>query len=133
MTRKIKGKHAERLREGYKQLRVMAEYGSSGIWAVGQQGAFRHGAVGYSALRLPTSLSRRFEAWIESYDDRLTFSDTVTTTNPAFDSEKFNAEGRLLAQALKAHVGPETYVEYLPELPDGGLGLTEVVAGPSTM
>ncbi len=84
----------------------MAEYASSGIWVIGQVGPFRHAMITWSALGLPADLSRRFEAWIETYwqwlDDEL-------------DLDKFNTDGRMLAQQLKQFVGPDVYVEFIPE------------------
>src|SRR4051794_37674498 len=41
-------------RSGY---RVMAEYGSSGIWKIGSGGPFRHAMMDYSTLKLSNELS----------------------------------------------------------------------------
>jgi len=95
-------------------LRVMAEYDSSGIWVIGQQGVFRHGMTGYSALRLPTALKSRFIYWIEYYDKILFDPDN-------FDVDWFNAEGLALATELKAFLGDRYTVEFLAETEEGGL------------
>lgn len=108
------------------KLRVMAEYDSSGIWVIGQIGPFRHGMISHTDLGLPPELARRFDQWIEYYDARL--ADTVPEyAHLEFNAEEFNRMGRALARELKALVGPECYVEFLPELQDGGMGNAEVV------
>jgi hypothetical protein len=96
----------------------MAEYGSSGIWAAQAVGPFRHGMVGYAALRLPADLAARFGAWIEGYWRR---------REDAVEVERFNAEGLALARALKRHVGPGTEVVYAPEAADGGLSPEQII------
>ncbi len=102
----------------FKRLRVMADYGSSGIWGATPVGPFRHGMVGYSRPRLPADLVARFEAWIEWYWQRL---------DGGFEAAPFNAEGLELARALKRHVGPDTEVVYAPEAEDGGLEPEQVI------
>ena len=95
-------------------LRVMAEYESSGIWAVGAVGPFRHGMVRHGELDLPPELAVAFRAWIDDYLDRL-------ESPRIWDSDAFNAEGSRLASALKRHVGPTVRVTFVPEREDGGL------------
>ena len=102
-----------------KRLRVMAEYGSSGIWVAEPCGLFRHGMIGLKRLRLPAELAGRFVAWIEKYWARL--------DHRPFDVVAFNAEGRSLALELKAFVGLETEVVFEPEAESGGLGAPEVI------
>ena len=98
----------------------MADYGSSGIWALRQVGVFRHGMLEHGDLRLPEELSQRFRRWIEVYEQRL--------EGPAqFNHEIFNAEGRALAQALKHYVGSGTYVEFQSETAEGGLNPPEEI------
>ncbi len=89
------------------RLRVMAEYGSSGIWVIGTKGVWRHGMIEHSSLRLPKELSAKFVEWIEEYYQIL--------TDENFDKESFNKRGRELAQELKNIVGDEVYVEFIPE------------------
>lgn len=96
----------------YARLRVMAEYGSSGIWVAEQTGLFRHGMVEHATLALPPALAARFDAWIEAYTEGL---------QRPLDDVAFNAEGVSLARALKAHCGAATEVVYAGERPDGGL------------
>ncbi len=103
-----------------KRLRVMAEYGSSGIWVAESVGPFRHGMIDHQKLGLPDELAERFGAWIERYWARL---------RDEFDAKAFNAEGRALAVALKAFVGSETEVVYEGEAEDGGLLSPEIVQG----
>jgi hypothetical protein len=103
---------AKKQKRPFKRLRVMAEYGSSGIWVAEPVGPFRHGMVGYTRLRLSADLAARFTAWIERYWHRL---------NDEFDTKAFNSEGLALAFALKRHVGPDTEVVFAPESEEGGL------------
>jgi hypothetical protein len=98
------------------QLRVMAEYCSSGIWAIGKVGCFRHGTIEHSSLKLSPDLAQRFEQWIELYDEN-------SAAN--FDVDRFNSIGRELAQDLKNYLGNGS-VEFIPELVDGGIGETEI-------
>ncbi len=102
----------------FNRLRVMAEYGSSGIWAAEPIGPFRHGMVGYARLALPDDLTARFAAWIERYWRRL---------DGGFEAGPFNAEGLELARALKRHVGPDTEVVFAPEAEEGGLEPEQVI------
>jgi hypothetical protein len=88
-------------------LRVMAEYGSSGIWVVKPFGLFRHGMIGHKKLGLPDDLAQEFRLWIEKYW-------RILDAPAQFDAESFNVEGRRLAQALKAFVGSQTKVVYAP-------------------
>ena len=111
--KKIKGKTLKRAQAPLR-LRVMAEYDSSGIWFMQQMGLFRHGMLPHSALRMPKELAERFTQWIALYDQTL-------FTPEEFDVVAFNAEGRLLAQALKSHVGDRHYVEFQAETAEGGL------------
>ncbi len=95
-------------------LRVMAEYSSSGIWVIGQQGVFRHGMISHSSLRLPKPLADRFDHWISYYDKVLFDPDN-------FDVDWFNADGLALATELKAFLGDMYTVEFLAETEEGGL------------
>lgn len=117
MSRKWKQKQkANPARWANLKLRVMAEYGSSGIWGIGQQGLWRHGMIEHSALGLPADLAQRFEQWIDFYDTRLADNN--------FDTAAFNRVGKTLALELKTHLGAAVYVEFVPEF-DGGNGLGE--------
>jgi hypothetical protein len=91
----------------------MADYGSSGIWAVEPVGRFRHAMIECASLGCPADLVARFAAWIASYDERL---------GDRFDHETFNRTGRSLAEELKTHLGADTSVEHVPELAEGGVG-----------
>ena len=97
----------------------MAEYASSGLWEIGTVGLFRHGMVGAGYLKLPVELAAQFERWIAWYDMKL--------DDAPFATDAFNDMGRKLAQALKAHLGPESFVEFVPETEEGGLGTPEVI------
>ncbi len=102
----------------YTRLRIMAEYGSSGIWAAEPVGPFRHGMLSHGELGLTVQLAARFDTWIDRYWQRL---------DDEFDAILFNAEGLELALELKRHVGPATEVVFAPESEDGGLEPDRVV------
>jgi hypothetical protein len=104
---------------GFVSVRVMAEYGSSGLWLTYPAGMFGHGSIRCEALFLPPDLTAEFADWIEAYDGCL--------QPKTFDLDAFNRRGRELAQALKAHFGPESYVEFVPEEADSGIGTAEVI------
>ncbi len=95
----------------------MAEYCSSGIWVIGKVSYFRHGMIEHSSLKLPPDLAKRFEQWIELYDEN-------SAAN--FNLYQFNNIGRGLAQDLKNHLGNGS-VEFIPESIDGGIGETEIL------
>jgi hypothetical protein len=97
----------------------MADYGTSGIWADGDIGPFRHGMVEHADLSLPPSLAAAFDAWIEKYWDRKAWSQS--------ENESFNQVGRTLAGELKAFVGEAASVSYQPELWPSGLGSEELL------
>jgi hypothetical protein len=101
--------------------RVMAEYGSSGLWRVATRdgGLFRHGMVEHAQLALPPALAEALTAWIDTYErDNLA---------GRLDAAAFNAEGLRIARALKAHLGPESHVEHQAEADDGSLVAPVVV------
>src|SRR5262245_23706785 len=103
-----------------KRLRVMADYGSSGIWIDGMVGPFRHAMAEHRDLGLPDDLAAQFEAWINLYWAR--------ADKKSLDLASFNAEGRALAIALKAFVGSETEVVFEPVTSDDRPGPPEVIA-----
>ena len=109
---------ARRQQKRFTRLRVMAEYGSSGVWLAEPVGPFRHGMIGHARLGLPDDLAARFDAWIARYWQR---------REAGFDTAAFNVEGLELARALKRHVGPNTEVVFAPEAEDGGLLPEQVV------
>ena len=95
------------------KIRVMAEYGSSGIWGFSEKetGGWRHGMLEHRALKLPLELSDRFDRWILVYEDQ--------NSKGLLDTAAFNAEGMELARLLKAFLGPTRHVEYQGEGNDG--------------
>lgn len=97
------------------KIRVMAEYGSSGLWAFSNPPAkgFRHGMLEHHRLKLPRALSDAFDLWIRCYED--------DGPKDSFDAASFNAEGLRLATLLKLHLGPARYVEYQGVDQDGSL------------
>lgn len=97
------------------KIRVMAEYGSSGLWGFRDQdsGPFRHGMLEYSALGLPDDLCDGFRRWIQRYED--------DNLSHRLDHAAFNAEGLRLASLLKRCLGTNQHVEYQGESPEGGL------------
>lgn len=102
-------------RQGLLKIRVMAEYGSSGVWGYreGSDGMFRHAMLECADLKLPRDLCNALESWIRRYED----------DNPkdTLDTASFNAEGLHLASLIKSHLGPERHVEYQGEAADGSL------------
>ena len=115
------------------KLRVMAEYESSGIWVIEQVGPFRHSGVDYDWLSLPPELAEQFRRWIITYwayyDQAMFDEEYPEFKGFIFDTESFNQEGRELAHQLKAHLGPECYVEFQPESNEGGgLGTAEIIS-----
>ncbi len=120
-----KNKTQKRVQLSDLKLRVMAEYDSSGIWIIGTFGPFRHSMVGYDWLGLPPDLAQRFQHWIKRYDGCLDYPEFA---HIGFNASEFNQIGRSLAQELKAHIGPEGYVEFQPELDEGGPGEAEIIA-----
>jgi len=96
-------------------VRVMAEYGSSGIWGVSTRpgGIFRHGMLEHDALGLPAELRADLDAWIRRYEDE--------GPGGHLDVADFNRQGLALAQRIAAALGPDQRVEFQGEAPDGGL------------
>lgn len=103
------------------RLRVMAEYASSGIWVIGAIGAFRHGMIEHTSLNLPTDLAEGFNNWIDWYYDRL------DANGITLDIERFNVEGMRLATELKAFLGSDVYVEFVPEDVSKGVGQSQEI------
>lgn len=95
------------------KIRVMAEYGSSGIWGFseGGMGGWRHGMLAHYRLKLPLDISDRLDEWIRVYEDQC--------PKDLLDYEAFNEEGLKLARQIKAFLGPNRHVEYQGESPDG--------------
>lgn len=95
------------------KIRVMADYGSSGIWAFSDPPAkgFRHGMLEHQRLKLPKALSDAFDLWIQRYEDE--------APKDLLDIATFNAEGLRLASLLKQHLGPHRHVEYQGEYEEG--------------
>ena len=100
------------------KLRVMAEYGSSGIWFVQRTGVFRHSMIEHSALNLPLHLSKKFDHWIKTYEQNLSEDDT-------FNTIQFNEEGRQLSRELYIFMKNRAEIEFVPENPDGSLSVPE--------
>lgn len=118
--KKRKRKALKRHNTPIAKLRVMADHGSSGIWVIEPTGPFRHYGVGNARLALSQDLADRFEHWIGTYE-------LLLTAPEEFDYRAFNAEGRLLAESLKQHVGSATYVEFQAETAEGGLCESEEI------
>lgn len=103
------------------KIRVMADYGSSGIWAFSDPPSkgFRHGMLEHHCLKLPKALSDAFDLWIQRYED--------DAPKDRLDIDAFNAEGLRLASLLKQHLGPSRHVEYQGEGADGSVLAAVVV------
>lgn len=97
------------------KIRVMADYGSSGIWAFSDPPSkgVRHGMLEHHRLKLPKGLCDAFDRWIQRYEDE--------SPKDGFDTASFNAEGLRLAALLKQHLGPIRHVEYQGEELDGSV------------
>ena len=99
------------------RLRVMADYGASGVWQIGSYAPFRHAMVPVDSLGLAPELVERFRGWIDRYG---------AIGEPAFDLAAFNAEGRELARQLKAALGDRVAsVEFSSEAAGGGVASEE--------
>jgi hypothetical protein len=107
-------------------LIVLAEYGSSGIWSKESNGV---GEVDHEEIHLPPELGQRFDDWIELYWLRLPIKMRGVSPREAdrVSLEQFNAIGRNLARELKAFVGSDVIVQYIPELPGIGEGPPELI------
>jgi len=103
------------------KIRVMADYGSSGIWAFSDPPSkgFRHGMLEHHRLKLPKALSDAFDLWIQRYEDE--------APKDGFDVDAFNAEGLRLTTLLKQHLGPNRHVEYQGEGGEGSVLAAAVV------
>ena len=117
MSRKSRQRQKGNL--GFVSVRVMADYDSSGLWLMKPVGVFRHGGISYEALKVSPALAAQFAAWIEAYWD-------FYFEEKNFDIDVFNQRGRELSLALKAHLGQESYVEFVPE-GTKGIGKAEVI------
>ena len=91
MSRKSRRKKNNDL--GFVSVRVMAEYGSSGLWLTYPAGMFGHGSIRCEALFLPPDLTAEFADWIEAYDGCL--------QPKTFDLDAFNRRGRELAASAQ--------------------------------
>ncbi|MET0068384.1 MAG: hypothetical protein ABW076_18720 [Candidatus Thiodiazotropha sp.] len=96
-------------------FRVMAEYGSSGIWEFvhDETGPWRHSMANYRRLGLPDELERDFKEWISDYEDKNLAGE--------LDHVQFNCTGLSLAYRLYDHLDKSNYVEYQGELEGGDL------------
>ncbi len=103
------------------KIRIMADYGSSGIWAFSDPPAqgFRHGMLEHQRLKLPKALSHAFDLWIQRYEDE--------APKDLLDIDAFNVEGLRLATLLKQYLGPQRHVEYQGEHEEGDSPLVAIV------
>ena len=89
---------------GLRWVRLMAVFGSEGVWQMdGTEGLLED-------LPVPAALRARIEAWQAQYDDH----DDMDADAPALDAERFGAEGLALAKAVKAAL-PDWTVVYHDE------------------
>ena len=85
---------------GLRWVRLMAVYGSEGVWQMdGTEGAL-------DDLPVPRALRDRIDAWQASYDEH----DDMDEDAPALDAPRFAAEGLALARDLKAALPDWTVV-----------------------
>ncbi len=104
------------LREWTARYRVMAYHNSSGIYKLGPEGSSTQIMISHDMLKLPPELCDRFEAWIRLFEHR-------RKTN----YEEFRSMGLTLARELKRFMGPDVYVEYRGDSPEGTLMAPEPV------
>jgi hypothetical protein len=102
----------ERL-DGFRQfLRVAADRDGTGIWDLPWPGAdegLRRCTP--ASLKLSVPAIARLDAW----QDRYRALDLERPlAEQGFDWREFHAAGRDVALAIKEHLGPRIYVEYLP-------------------
>lgn len=91
-------------------VRVMADYSASGVWnSLGES---------MDADKLPVSAAwlDRLQAWCDWYEDNDDYLPAVARKRPLFPIAEFCAEGRALAQALKAELGADWTVVYFDEV-----------------
>ncbi len=88
------------------ELRIMADFGSSGLW--NDEGRM----ISYDLIFLPFQLVRRLSAWQRDYDD--TFNPPEPGDETWWDNHK--REKNEIAKALQATLGSNTHVKvYLDE------------------
>jgi hypothetical protein len=87
-----------------KWVRVMADYGSCGLWAKDGCG------VGDDELPVSDEIKERLRKWQHWFDDE----------HPDFDVEKFSDEGRDIAHIIKAAL-PDWTVIYFDEARSGNV------------
>jgi hypothetical protein len=109
-------------------IRVMADYCSSGVWAIclpGERGPFRHQMITHQTLGTPPELVSKIETWVA---DCSLYFDTNRSVQTHHDrAEELNSRGRALAGTLKQHVGPTCLVVFSPIKPGGGRMPDEVL------
>ena len=89
---------------GLRWVRIMAVYGSDGVWQMdGTEGVL-------DDLPVPRSLRDRLDAWQTIYDAH----DEMDEDAPRLDVPAFAAEGRAIARAVKAAL-PDWTVVYHDE------------------
>ena len=98
------------------RYRVMAYHNSSGVYKLGPEGSSTQIMISHDMLKLPPELVTRFELWIRLFENR-------RKTN----YEEFRAMGLNLARELKRFLGPDVYVEYRGDSPEGTLMAPEPV------
>ncbi len=107
---------------GLRWVRIMAVYGSEGVWQMdGTEGML-------DDLPVPRALRDRLDAWQAVYDDH----DDMDAAAPRLDVARFAAEGHAIACAVKAAL-PEWTVVYHDEsrsVRGGGRQACETVIPP---
>lgn len=92
----------------YDFVRVMADYGSSGLWVKfdAPDEMFRHGMAVPDDIGISQELADKLSLWIDKYD---------TLENDEESVKKFDDEGRQLARLVKNELGKSVTVVYSPE------------------
>lgn len=94
-----------------KDVLVMADFSSSGLWILTERHIAAGGMIDYEDLSISKALEKEFESWIYAYEG-LWYNNYSSLKLDRLD--KFNFWGRTLAIKLFEEI-PEINVWYLPQ------------------
>ena len=97
----------------YERLfRVEFDWSAGGLWGIPFPGSVSlSGCYGPEDLNLPDSLAVQLTRWHKSIDNNF---DPWSNSAGAFDWEASDKEGLAIAKRIKAHIGPDIYLEFNP-------------------
>lgn len=108
-------------------LRVLADYDCWALWPSTKRGTENVDPAD-PRLGLSPALARDLNRWADEYTATLDRADPMASGFPSEAAEQdFVAQGRHLAEELRAQVGPEWRVTYY----DSGLGRDVEIQGPA--